>query len=171
MPSRDDLIDGLRSAAFSAGRAISTAECDAALTAAGGEYNGALLHLGLPAAAPAPAPVPAPAPAPAPTPTAARVSPEAGAWGQKLSGTADKGRIISPTKLSGTADKGRIISPTPAAGVWGQTLGGAAADKRVYHAWHRGAFSSGLFGCGDDCGSCLAVVCCLPITTAQLFSK
>ena len=43
MPSRDDLIDDLRSAAFSAGRAISTAECDAALKAAGGEYNGALL--------------------------------------------------------------------------------------------------------------------------------
>jgi hypothetical protein len=56
--------------------------------------------------------------------------------------------------------------------VWGQTLGGAAADtRRVYHVGHRGAFSSGLFGCGDDCGSCLAVVCCLPITTAQLFSK
>ena len=90
-------------------------------------------------------------------PTAARVSPEAGVWGQTL---------------SGTADKGRIISPTPAAGVWGQTLGGAAADtRRVYHVGHRGAFSSGLFGCGDDSGSCLAFVCCLPIMTAQLFSK
>ena len=135
MPSRDDLIDGLRSAAFSAGRAISTAECDAALTAAGGEYNGALLHLGLPAAAPAPAPVPAPAPAPAPTPkpvvaaknpyqpTAARVAPV---------------RIRNPQRIL-----------------------------------ERRAFSSGLFDCGtsDDCGSCLAVVCCLPITTAQLFSK
>ena len=48
MPSRDDIIDDLRSAAFAAGRAISTTECEAALTGANGDYNQALLELGLP---------------------------------------------------------------------------------------------------------------------------
>ena len=46
MPSRDDLIDDLRSAAFAAGRVISTTECEAALGGANGDYNQALLALG-----------------------------------------------------------------------------------------------------------------------------
>ena len=47
----------------------------------------------------------------------------------------------------------------------------AAGEVKVPPEAVVGAFSSGLFGCTDDCGSCLAVACCLPITTAQLFSK
>ena len=50
MPSRDDLIDDLRSAAFAAGRAISTTECEAALSVSNGDYNQALLALALPMA-------------------------------------------------------------------------------------------------------------------------
>lgn len=50
MPSRDDLIDDLRSAAFAAGRAISTTDCEAALSGANGDYSQALLALGLPMA-------------------------------------------------------------------------------------------------------------------------
>ena len=48
MPSRDDLIDDLRSAAFAAGRAIFTSDCEAALDGANGDYIQALLALGLP---------------------------------------------------------------------------------------------------------------------------
>ena len=48
MPARDDMIDDLRSAACAAGRAIPTAECEAALGGANGDYNQALLELGLP---------------------------------------------------------------------------------------------------------------------------
>ena len=33
------------------------------------------------------------------------------------------------------------------------------------------AFSSGLCECTGDWCSCLAVFCCAPITTAQLFTK
>ena len=50
MPSRDDLIDDLRSAAFAAGRVISTTECEAALSVSNGDYNQALLALALPMA-------------------------------------------------------------------------------------------------------------------------
>ena len=48
MPSREDLIDDLRSAAFAAGRAIFTSDCEAALDGANGDYIQALLALGLP---------------------------------------------------------------------------------------------------------------------------
>ena len=48
MPSREDLIDDLRSAAFAAGRAIFTTDCEAALDGANGDYIQALLALGLP---------------------------------------------------------------------------------------------------------------------------
>ena len=107
MPTRDDMIDDLRSAAFVAGVAISTMECEAALNGANGDYNTALLALGLPggvAAAPSytgTKPTAAyasvatsepPPPYPGTKPTAPLLSPKAATsdsavWGQQLKTT------------------------------------------------------------------------------------
>lgn len=107
MPTRDDMIDDLRSAAFVAGVAISTMECEAALNGANGDYNQALLALGLPsgvAAAPSytgTKPTAAyasvatsepPPPYPGTKPTAPLLSPKAATsdsavWGQQLKTT------------------------------------------------------------------------------------
>lgn len=56
-----------------------------------------------------------------------------------------------------------------------QAAAAAASMKKAVAGARRrdsvGDFSSGLFSCSDDCGSCLAVFCCLPFTVAQLFTK
>ena len=49
MPTHEDRVDDLRSAAYAAGKTMSTSECDEVLRAAHGDFNEALNALGLPA--------------------------------------------------------------------------------------------------------------------------